>query len=136
MNAESDAVFDRDTEAKELAGRLKEAREYLGFSQQYVAQNTGIPRTAISDMERGARRVDSLSLRKIARLYQMPPGYFLDPQTGADPGEHSVALLARRIMALQPEDGEEVEQFVRFVTLRRSARTDVEDSDSTSVGEP
>jgi transcriptional regulator with XRE-family HTH domain len=121
VNTEAD---DRDTEAKELGERLKTAREYLNFSQQYVAEHTGIPRTAISDMERGVRRVDSLALRKIARLFQMPPGYFLDPQTGADLGEHSVALLTRRIMALEPEDVEAVEEFVTFMALRRSARTD------------
>src|SRR5690242_12816467 len=55
-----------------LGGRLKEIREYLNFSQQYVSDRTGIPRTAISDIERGARRVDSLELKKLARLYRYP----------------------------------------------------------------
>jgi transcriptional regulator with XRE-family HTH domain len=133
MNAEADP--DRDTEAKELGERLKTAREYLNFSQQYVAEHTGIPRTAISDMERGVRRVDSLALRKIARLFQMPPGYFLDPEVGADVGEHSVALLARRIMSLQPEDVEAVEEFVTFMALRRSARADASGTESVPKGD-
>ena len=130
MNSEADAPEGRDTEARELGERLKVAREYLNFSQQYVAEHTGIPRTAISDMERGVRRVDSLALRKIARLYQMPASYFLDPQAGADAGEHSVALLARRIMALEPGDIKALDDFVTLMTLRKSARAEstVEDA--------
>ena len=31
-----------------IASRLKEAREYLGLSQQEVADATGIPRSAVS----------------------------------------------------------------------------------------
>ena len=39
-----------------LANRLREEREFANLSQQFVAQQTGIPRSAISDIERGSRR--------------------------------------------------------------------------------
>jgi transcriptional regulator with XRE-family HTH domain len=53
-------------------------REYLNFSQQLVSDRTGIPRSAVSDVERGGRKVDSLELRKLARLYGYSTSYFLD----------------------------------------------------------
>ena len=57
---------------RQLADRLKKLREYLGMSQQHVADCTGITRSAISDIERGQRRVDAVELTKLARLYQHP----------------------------------------------------------------
>ena len=54
----------------EIGTRLREIREYLSLSQQVVASSTGIARSAISDIERGVRKVDSLELRKLARLYR------------------------------------------------------------------
>jgi DNA-binding XRE family transcriptional regulator len=38
-----------------LAARLKEAREYVGLSQEEVAQILQIPRSAISLIEKGER---------------------------------------------------------------------------------
>jgi len=42
--------------ARRLGERLKKLREYLGMSQQHVAERTGIPRSAVSDIERGLRQ--------------------------------------------------------------------------------
>jgi transcriptional regulator with XRE-family HTH domain len=50
----------RPDDAEQLARRLREAREFLNLSQQFVAEQTGIPRSAVSDIERGSRRVESL----------------------------------------------------------------------------
>ncbi len=54
----------------ELGDRLKEAREYVGFSQEEVANHLGVPRSAISLIETGARKIDALELTKLAKLYQ------------------------------------------------------------------
>ena len=50
-------------ERTEFGRRLKEAREYLELSQDEVARELGIPRTAISLMESGQRKVEALELR-------------------------------------------------------------------------
>lgn len=52
-----------------LADRLAEARRRARLSQQQVADKTGIPRSAISDIEHGQRRVDSLELKALATAY-------------------------------------------------------------------
>ena len=73
----SSAELDTDEEWQALGARLREIREYLGISQQNVAQATGIQRTAVSDIERGQRKVDSLELRKLSKLYRYPVSYLL-----------------------------------------------------------
>jgi transcriptional regulator with XRE-family HTH domain len=103
------------TESQQLANRLREVREYLNLSQQFVADKTGIPRSAVSDIERGARKVDSLELRKLARLYVYPVGYFL----GEEEADDEVRALARAVTDLTDGDRAEVVRFAQF--LRYSA---------------
>lgn len=103
------------TESQQLANRLREVREYLSLSQQFVADKTGIPRSAVSDIERGARKVDSLELRKLARLYMYPVGYFLGEEEAGD----DVRVLARAVTDLTEDDRAEVVRFAQF--LRYSA---------------
>jgi transcriptional regulator with XRE-family HTH domain len=53
------------------------------------AEQTGIPRSAISDIERGERRVESLELKRLAELYGVTVSYLLDDE--AADGETTVA---------------------------------------------
>ena len=107
-----------DPEWVDVGRRLKQVREYLNLSQQVVAATTGVPRSAISDIERGQRKVDSLELRKFARLYSYPVGYFLGDEGSAD---ESVLALARAVAGLTEQDRGEVLRFAQF--LRFSADT-------------
>jgi transcriptional regulator with XRE-family HTH domain len=115
---EDEKIASEETEPEQLAKRLREAREYLNLSQQFVADKTGIPRSAVSDIERGARKVDSLELQKLARLYMYPVGYFLGEQEAGD----DVRALARAVTDLTEDDRAEVVRFAQF--LRYSADTD------------
>lgn len=104
-------------EWKALGAKLKEVREYLDLAQQVVASKTGIARSAVSDIERGERKVDSLELRKLARLYGHPVSYFFGEE--ATPSE-AVGALARAIDDLAPADQEEVFRFAQY--LKYNAR--------------
>lgn len=108
-------------EGVQLGKRLREVREYLGFSQQMVADRTGIARSAISDIERGTRKVDSLELKKLARLYRRPAGYFLDERPDATAGDHAIAGLARAMTQLTEGDREAVVRFAEYLRDRRAA---------------
>jgi transcriptional regulator with XRE-family HTH domain len=110
-----------DPELLQLGDRLKKTREYLGMSQQYVSQNTGILRSAVSDIERGMRRVDSLELKKLARLYSLPPSYFLDENADADVGEHALAGLPRALAGLTEGDVAEVMEYAKYLRFKRMA---------------
>lgn len=113
-----------DHEKESLAKRLKEARDYLGLSQEYVAQQTGIPRPAISEIEAGRRKVDSLELKRFSKLYGRPIEFLLGGNeesavgAAADPVEVKLRPLMRE---LKEEDREEILRFVEYLQHRRSS---------------
>lgn len=95
-----------------LAERLRRSRELRGLSQQAVATHTGIPRSAISDIERGVRRVDSLELKKLAVVY----GQSLDYLVGADQDEDaSLRLLTRAHAGISDHDREALVRFASYL---------------------
>lgn len=53
----------------EIGRRLRAARDNHGLTQQEVADEVGIPRTAVVQIEAGNRTVSSLELSRFARLY-------------------------------------------------------------------
>jgi transcriptional regulator with XRE-family HTH domain len=109
------------TDPSDIADRLREVREYLNYSQQYVSEQTGLPRSAISDIERGERRVSTLDLQRLAKVYGYRAGYFLGEEpSGALDGP--AAALAREASKLTPEDQQEVQTFISFLRNRQDRR--------------
>jgi transcriptional regulator with XRE-family HTH domain len=104
-------------EARQLADRLRETREYLSLSQQYVSDQTGIPRSAISDIERGARRVESLELKRLANVYGVAASYFLDEEAA---GDEVAAVMTRLLGEMGEREREELLRFANY--LRHSNR--------------
>lgn len=98
-----------------LGLKLKDIREYLNLSQQYVSDRTGIPRSAVSDIERGERKVDSLELKKLAGLYRKPVGYFLDEDDASAGGEHAIAALMRNLTMMTEENRKAIQAFAEFL---------------------
>jgi transcriptional regulator with XRE-family HTH domain len=112
----------KDDDRKTLGERLREAREYLGFSQEEVATFLGVSRSALSLMETGQRKVDALELKKLAGLYKRPVGYFTGEEAedfsfGAD-----VKHLARKVSELSPDDREELGRFADFLRARKQKK--------------
>jgi transcriptional regulator with XRE-family HTH domain len=102
-----------------IAARLKEAREYFGLSQQEVAVALSVPRTAITMIESGQRRVDSLELKALARLYQRPIAYF----TGeAELPMSADAALLKQVSKLSDQDKIELLRFSEFLMQRSQAK--------------
>jgi len=106
-----------------LSERLKNTREYLSLTQQQVSEQTGIPRTAISEIEGGRRKVDSLELKKLARLYRYPVAYFLNEDLDAIPAEHALAALPRKVagLNLKTEQMNQVMKFAQFLQMSYQA---------------
>lgn len=106
-------------EAADLAKRLREAREFVNLSQQFVSEQTGIPRSAISDIERGARRVESLELKRLAKLYRMPVSFFLEaapnPELAGAADDPTVVALTRAAEGMDEESKSEVLRFALFL---------------------
>ena len=112
---------DDDEERRRLGDRLREARKYLGLKQEEVANYLKLPRTALTDIENGQRRVEAIELKRLARLYRQQVSYF----TGEDEGSASlpadVAHLARRVADLSAQDREELGRFAEYLRSRSRA---------------
>lgn len=104
-----------------MAQRLREAREYVGLSQEDVARALGVSRPAITNIETGNRRVEAIELNKLAALYRQSVSFLLsgEDSIGAVPAQ--VQFLARAIKGLAPKDMEEVARFASF--LKRSSNS-------------
>src|SRR5579872_740305 len=89
------APRDSEREQEDLGLRLREAREYLGLSQEFVANYLSVPRASVSAMETGKRRVGSLELKQLAKLYKRPLSFFLgdEEQPLLQSDETSLALF-------------------------------------------
>ena len=112
-----------DTEGRrsEIGRRLRESREYLNFSQDEVAFALGLSRPSVTNMELGSRKVDSLELDKLARLYGRSVNYLLTGEEEVKTNE-KVAFAARALHGLSGRDLDEVMKFANY--LRNSARSD------------
>jgi transcriptional regulator with XRE-family HTH domain len=113
---------DKHDDRKVLGERLREAREYLGFSQDQVAVFLDVSRSALSLMETGQRKVDALELKKLAALYKRPVGYFTDEEAEDISFGTDVKHLARKASELSPEDREELDRFADFLRARKKQK--------------
>jgi transcriptional regulator with XRE-family HTH domain len=113
---------DKDDDRKALGERLREAREYLGFSQDQVATFLGVSRSALSLMETGQRKVDALELKKLAGLYKRPVGFFTGEEIEDVSFGTDVKHLARQVAELSADDREELGRFADFLRARKQKK--------------
>ena len=100
------------SEQMALARRLREAREYIGLLQEDVATALDIPRASVSAIESGKRRVSSLELRRLGRLYRRPVAWLL----GEEGSEVDMDTPLRRATeTLSDQDKEQVLRFAEFL---------------------
>jgi len=110
---------EKDSDRQVLGNRLKEAREYLELSQDEVARVLSVPRTAISLMETGQRKVEAIELKKLAEIYQQPISFFTgESDTVMSPVPETVQHLARAAAKLSGRDREELLRFAQFLQTR------------------
>lgn len=103
-------------EAVHLGKRLKEAREYVGVTQEEAAAHLKVRRSAISEMEAGKRGVGALEMKSLAALYERPTAWFTGEVDPSVPEE--VAFLARTVSDLSANDRGELASFAEFLRAR------------------
>jgi transcriptional regulator with XRE-family HTH domain len=113
------ASAETDTSDRQgLGARLREAREYLRLSQEEVARALEVPRSAISLMEAGQRKVDAIELKRLADIYQRPIAFFTGEAGKVAPMPETVQHLARAAAKLTDRDREELLAFAQFLQAR------------------
>lgn len=118
MSKEQEHENEREVDRKVMGERLREAREYIGFSQDQVAAFLKVSRSALSLIETGQRKVDALELKQLATLYKRTVGYLTgeessEPVFGAD-----VNHLARKVSELSADDRMELARFADFLRAK------------------
>jgi transcriptional regulator with XRE-family HTH domain len=71
---------------------LRDAHKYVGLSQEEAVANLKLPRTALTDIESGQRKVEALELKRMAELYRQPVSHFT--------GEHASAAPLRPMLRI------------------------------------
>lgn len=111
---------------EELAARIAKARERAGVSQLEVAERLKLPRSAVSKMENGEQRIESLVLAAMARLYGVPVAPLLaegDADGMAARGGLPAEALLRSAGGVAPGDRGLLDEFLEmcqdYADLRR-----------------
>ena len=112
----------KDNDRKSLGERLREAREYLGFSQDQVATFLGVSRSALSNMETGQRKVEALELKKLAGLYKRTVSHFTGEEAEEVTFDADVAHLARKVSELSADDRVELGRFADFLRSKKQTK--------------
>ena len=96
-----------------LGERLKEEREYRGFSQEQITRYLGMPPTVLSQIESGSRDIRPQDLRRLANLFRIR----IESLTGHSPeaAETESLPLPARADALSPTDRDELRRFARHL---------------------
>jgi transcriptional regulator with XRE-family HTH domain len=61
-----------------LGAKIKKIREHLDLSQERIAEQLGINRVAISQIENGERKISAEEIAKLAKVFNMPSDVLLD----------------------------------------------------------
>ncbi|MGB3976338.1 MAG: helix-turn-helix transcriptional regulator [bacterium] len=101
---------------KDIATRLRAARENAGLSQGQVARLLGYNRPTITEMEAGRRRISADELPKFARVYGVSVSWLTD-DTPEDYNP-AIGLAARELNKLKPEDLDKIMNLLK--TLRNA----------------
>ncbi len=121
MTAADDPGESDDVARRRLGERLRDARKYLGLKQEEVATYLKLPRTALTDIENGQRRVEAIELTRLARLYRQSVAYLTGEDEGAAALPADVAHMARQAAKLSEEDRQELGKFAEYLRSRSKA---------------
>jgi len=100
---------------KELADRLRAAREQAGLSQGQVAKLLTYQRPTISEIEAGRRRVTAEELRVFADVYGVSTEWLLGRDADEESIPHGLMLAARELGKLKDDDLARVIRFLKTV---------------------
>lgn len=100
-----------NTLAQLVGQQIRAAREALNLSQEQLAQQVAIPRTALSAVEHGKRQVSTPELLRFAEALHRPFDYFLR--------KPEAAFSFQPLLRVQPVEQDQAEQAAVRATLVR-----------------
>lgn len=102
---------------KNLAVRLRWAREQAGLSQGQVAERLGVHRPTVSQIEAGDRNVRLDEIDKFAELYGVSRDWLVDGDSVlSGESDPRIELAARELSKLKRED---LDAILRLIQVLR-----------------
>jgi len=95
---------------KHLGERIRSARLNLGLNQEQLADEVGLPRPAISQIESGKRAIDSMELVAFSKALREPLSFFLEPLY--EEGEEEPVKVLYRSDDISERDKSTVDDFL------------------------
>jgi len=102
----------------DLGQCLQKARAELHLSQEYIAKKLDIPRSAVSQIERGKRKVSSNELNVLSKIF----GVSADELLKGHPAELPSQTLARSFEELDEADQNEILNLIEFKRMMKMKR--------------
>ena len=112
-------------ERRALSERLRQAREHIGLNQEEVARILKLPRTAVTAIESGQRKVEATELKKLATIYRQPISYLTGERNSERELPADVAHMARAASELSQDDRKELSQFAEYLRTRSTIKRSV-----------
>lgn len=101
-----------------LAKRVKECRNKLHLSQEYVANYMNMNRATITQIELGKRKVTAEELAKFGKLFGMSTDTLLHGENIEMPD----TIFARSFNELDEKDQDEIMSLMQFKKLMKEQR--------------
>lgn len=105
---------------KRINERIKEIREELHLSQEYVAKYMNLNRTAISQIESGNRKISAEELKKFSELF----GVTTDELLNGNEEEIPDNMFARSFNELDDADKKEIMNLIKFKKMMKEKSID------------
>ena len=114
---------------KDIGLKIQIAREEKGLSQEQLARALGCSQPALSNYEKGKRRLYLSHLEKLSEILEKPPEYFMEnsdlPKSGREPalpGNPRIEQLVDCIKELNEPEQEELYNYVEFLKWKTKGR--------------
>lgn len=95
---------------KEIYERIKELRNQLNLTQEYVANYLGVNRATVTQMENGKRKVSADELSKLCSLFGVSADALLYGEEISKPA----TVFARSFERLNERDQAEIMNLIQF----------------------
>lgn len=113
---------------RDIGIKIQSAREEKGLSQEQLARLIGCSQSALSNYEKGKRRLYLSQLEKMAEILDKPLEYFVEtlghnqhPPVVPDRNQSFVQIM-NQLNKLTDEEIREVMNYVRYLEWKRSGR--------------
>jgi len=106
------------SDMSDLGRRLHKARTEMSLSQEYVAKKLGISRSAVSQIERGKRKVSSNELDVLSIVFGISTDELLKGRQAELPSQ----IFARRFEELDEADQNEILNLIEFKRMMKIRR--------------